>query len=76
MDYIYSPSMRYTVILPFAISMISTELSVLDVSRFYPILYPLTLRVRVAVVCHYIPTHKCMCITLKIVNDSSIFTNS
>nr|DAE75412.1 MAG TPA: hypothetical protein [Caudoviricetes sp.] len=28
--------------------MISTELSVRDVSRFYPILDPLTLRVRVA----------------------------
>nr|DAM86476.1 MAG TPA: hypothetical protein [Caudoviricetes sp.] len=56
--------------------MISTELSVLDVSRFYPILDPLTLRVRVTIMCHYIPTHKCMCITLKIVNDSSIFANS
>jgi len=75
MDYIYSPSMRYTVILPFAISIISTELSVLDVSRFYPILDPLTLRARVAIMCHYISTHKCMSITFKIINNTSILTN-
>ena len=41
-DYIYSPSMRYTVLPPFAISKISTVLSVLDVLRFWPILNPLT----------------------------------
>nr|DAJ24118.1 MAG TPA: hypothetical protein [Caudoviricetes sp.] len=36
--------------------MISTELSVLDVSRFYPILDPRTLRVRVTVVSRNIST--------------------
>nr|DAX58434.1 MAG TPA: hypothetical protein [Caudoviricetes sp.] len=36
--------------------MISTELSVLDVSRFYPILDPLTLRVRVTIMSRDIST--------------------
>ena len=43
-DYIYSPPTRYTALLPFVISKISTELSVLDVPRFYPILNPLTIK--------------------------------
>jgi hypothetical protein len=43
-DYIYSPPTRYTVLLPFVISKISTVLSVLDVHRFCPILNPLTIK--------------------------------
>ena len=40
-DYIYSPPTRYTALLPFAISKISTVSSVLDFHRFCSILDPL-----------------------------------
>ena len=71
-DYIYSPPTRYTVLLPFAISKISTELSVLDVLRFCPILDPLTIGVRVTIMCQYVTTHKRVSLAFEIVYYSTV----